>query len=305
MIILAGCGPNSIGGDTPDASSSGPAADASSGGPTADASSGGPADAATPPQADAAVCPFIIGGNPDTGDAPTGAIVVRTSAGAAWHVDCTGTLIAPTFVLTAAHCLSPQVLGNLQVGFALGTDLTSVSDAQVHHEAQRHVHPMFSAQKLSEGLATDVYDLAVLELAEPVTSVTPAKIVRPQDDALIHAGTSVRIVGYGVTSNNGQDIGTKRIATTTLGTVQSAEMIVGVPGQPQKCNGDSGGPSYLDVKEACVTTPRIIGTTSRPANQMLNCQEPGIDTRVSYHLQWLGSIVPFSCDSGLNTTPCP
>jgi secreted trypsin-like serine protease len=287
-IILAACGQAGSNGAMPDGSMGSNETDAAH-----DSSS-----------SDGATCAYIIGGTTDSGDSAVGSIVVRQPGSSQWHVDCTATVIAPTYVLTAGHCVSPQVLGNLEIGFALGTDLTNVSDSQVHHEAHRYPNPMFNPQELSAGLATNVYDIAVLELSEPVNNVTPAKIVRPQDDAMIQQGTTVRIVGYGVTSNNGQDIGTKRSATTTLGTVQTAEMIVGVPGQPQKCNGDSGGPTFLDVIDHCVKTPRIIGTTSRAQDSNLNCQEPGIDTRVSYHLQWLGSVVPFSCDSGLNSTPC-
>lgn len=270
---------------------------------TGDAAIDAPADA----PADAPVgCAAIIGGQPD-GDpinAATGAIVGR-SIGQPWRVGCTGTLISPTTVLTAAHCLSPQIVGNRQLGFALGTNLTQVSNTQVHVEAQRIVHPMFFPQNLGQGLSNDTYDVALLILATPVSGVTPAKVARAQDATLIAQGTTVRIVGYGVTTNQGQDLGTKRSATTVLGTVQPAEMIVGAPGMPQKCNGDSGGPTFLDVVQQCVATPRIIGLTSRAADVAANCTQPGIDTRVSYHLAWLGSVTQFGCDSGPNTTPCP
>ncbi len=272
-----------------------------------DAAVTGDTDAAVDPPGDGpSGCPRIIGGHTDTDpiDAAVGAIVGRQFNGP-WQVGCSGTLIAPDTVLTAGHCVSQQIIGNRQLGFALGTDLTTVPASAVHVEATRIPHPNFSPQSLANGLSNTTYDIALLKLAQPITDVAPAKVVRASDASLVHDASTVRIVGYGVTSNNGNDIGTMRTATTLLGTVIDGEMIVGVPGMPQKCNGDSGGPTFLDVEDTCTTVPRVIGLTSRAQDQQANCDKPGIDTRVSYHLDWLATQVDFGCDSGTNTTACP
>jgi len=107
---------------------------------------------------------------------------------------CTGTLIAPTVVLTAQHCIEAEGPGEAppspaELQFAIGFDST----------APRRVVPVRSVaaeRTIDEGgfvrLGTDV---AVLHLAEPVTDIAPLRIA-PFDDG--RAGQRFTLLGYGV-----------------------------------------------------------------------------------------------------------
>ncbi len=99
----------------------------------------------------------IVGGTPSTDDAVV-AFVQRPVCSDEFTVACTGTLIAPQVVLTAAHCVVGKSALEVHVGAPVGTGtFIRVTEAITH--------PMFDD-------ATHAYDIAIVRLAEPA-GVTP------------------------------------------------------------------------------------------------------------------------------------
>jgi secreted trypsin-like serine protease len=213
---------------------------------------------------------------------------------------CTGTLIAPTAVLTAAHCVDPELTGPGTPGFSLALDTTNGNTGTVTGLVA-YKHESFSLDgEPIDGLA-EFFDIGVVILSQPITTVEPVKMIRPEESAALIAGLDLAIVGYGRTSNATQDTGIMYDAMTKLISLNATEIQVGMGlPQPQNCQGDSGGPALADLGGG----RRVVGVVSRSFSGF-ECTMGGVDTRVDAYLSWIHGKVPegIPCGSGLSE-PC-
>lgn len=196
----------------------------------------------------ATIVPLVTHGAGDASDPAVVAIV--TSDGV---VDCSGTVIAPNFVLTAGHCIVPQIAQGASVVF--GSTVATPS-ASIPLVASR-VDPSFDPITLANDAA-----IVVLGAAAPATSI-------PLATAPPAVGSSLRIVGWGKTGGDAGDIGTKRSGTTVVTSVAGTTFAV-APSPSQPCEGDSGGPAFG-------ATGDVVGITSHGDEA---CQEGAVYTRV-------------------------
>jgi hypothetical protein len=157
-------------------------------------SAGGAAASGRQAPADRQAHAAVIGGTPAAaGTLPWLALVQRdVSAGAAGAL-CTGVVIAPDAILTAAHCLvNPTTrVGYPPSDFEVGTGTVNIHDAK--------------ALQLSRVSALAVYpsrnyfgDAAVLILATP-TSAPALPLATAADLRYMQAGTAVLSAGWGET----------------------------------------------------------------------------------------------------------
>jgi len=195
---------------------------------------------------------------------------------------CTGSLVAPTLVLTVAHCVQP------------GADYKIVEyDAdkkpQLKDVKAVAIHPGFQMQAMLNHRATA--DVALLRLEGPPKGKVPSALGAPQMPLL--AGARFTVAGIGVTvRGDGKSGGTIRkadlVTTGKPGTLQIRLVDPATQGARDglsACTGDSGAPVFEEQPAGAV----IIGVVSwsTGANNAAGCGGLTGVTPLTLYRDWI------------------
>ncbi|MCK0209022.1 trypsin-like serine protease [Starkeya koreensis] len=179
----------------------------------------------------------IVGGQPADPALKAETAMIVSTRGAS----CTGVVLAPNLLLTAAHCVQPAADYAVVVFAPEGPRLIPVSRIALH--------PAYDPNSFESRRPTP--DLAVVRASENLPEgFRPARL--SAQVALPAKRTAFTIAGYGVTKDgDGKSAGTLRSAELpSIGT--TGGIMVRLSDGPARggCTGDSGGPVLLDGEVA-------------------------------------------------------
>lgn len=104
---------------------------------------------------------------------------------------CGGSLIAPSYVLTAAHCVARAKVQNIAV--VVGQTAFGSGQGETRTLAAIMIHPAYNNRNLNS-------DVAVLKLNAPILSITPAAVVAANDGSFETPGAALLVAGWGNTA---------------------------------------------------------------------------------------------------------
>jgi len=218
---------------------------------------------------------------------------------------CGGSLIDPSWVVSAAHCVNAN---------------TQPNDIRIFLGSVQLSHPGRLVQIAKNGIIrnqsfnpdTEENDIVLLKLDSPITDLQPIDIADSSlESTMLSFSRNATISGWGDTregANMGSDIllwanvpvidqKTCRIQYAKLPQAERKAVADGMlcagNGAADACQGDSGGPLVLRTTDGKVHLEGIVGWGEGCASP----KYPGVYTRVPNYSSWIRSCLNGACQT--------